>query len=274
MICRNVQRTLAIATLVLTIASAGCRREGPRAQPEYPQTTYLVREGNSDDQKFRYRVYVPPRLKPGERAPVMLYLHGAGNRGEDNQSQLNGLADVIDQNRDKFNFIVVIPQCPTDRFWDEEMIGRATKALDDTVSEFHADSDRLYLAGFSLGGYGVWSVAATFPQKFAALIPMSGRILPRPSEIKNVSPEIAALTKASDPYGAFAEKIGKTPVWIFHGSNDGLVPVANSRKMIEALKSSGNDRARYTEVTGAGHEPLGFRDPELFVWLGEQRNDK
>lgn len=270
MIFPNVRTSLVGLLLILAVALAGCRREGPRIQQSYPQTKYVSREGEVGGQKFRYRVYVPPNLKPDERAAVMLYLHGAGNRGDDNESQLNGLAEVIDGNRDKFNFIVVIPQCPADRFWDEHMIGRAIKALDDTVLEFNADKNRLYVAGFSLGGYGAWTTAAMFTDKFAAVVPMSGRILPRSQEIKYLSPEIAELAKSSEPYESFAEKIGHVPVWIFHGTADNVVPIDDSRQMVNAMLNAGNANLKFSEVAGAGHEPLGFKDPELFLWLAKQ----
>ena len=96
------------------------------------------------------------------------------------------------------------------------MIHVAMAELDQTVKEFNGDESRLYLAGFSLGGYGVWTTAAMYPGKFAAIVPMSGRVLPRPAERKNVDPEILKLADEPDPYAAFANKIGKAPVWIFH----------------------------------------------------------
>lgn len=212
-----------------------------------------------------------PQNIPADRLPaVMLYLHGAGNRGDDNESQLNGFAEQIEEHKDKFNFIVIIPQCPLDRFWDERMLDRANKALDDTVTEFKADRSRLYLAGFSLGGYGVWTMSALHPGKFAAVVPMSGRVLPRPNELKDISKEIAQMSGTLDPYKTFAEKIGNTPAWIFHGGDDKVVPPESSRRMFAAMKTAGNQNVRFEETQGKGHEPLAFGAPGFFEWLAAQ----
>jgi predicted peptidase len=259
-----------LLALTLTLTPTGCKR-APVAQEPYPQDEFISRESNIGEDRFRYRVYVPLERKGDDPLPVMLYLHGAGNRGKDNETQLNGLAEVIRSNRESFSFIVVIPQCLDGRFWDAGMIARANQALNEVIVEFSGDPKRLYLAGFSLGGYGVWSMAATYPEKFAALVPMAGRVVPRPVEEKSVSPKVAELAKSSDVYRAFAEAIGKTPVWIFHGSEDRIVPVDSSRRMSRSLMDAGNLHIKYSEVAGAGHEPLAFRTTEFFSWLGEQK---
>lgn len=239
--------------LFMTFGLQACRREPPVVQQTYSQSTFISRKGEISGKKFRYRVYIPPVLIPAERPPVMLYLHGAGNRGDDNESQLNGLAEVVERNREKFNFIVVIPQCPVDRFWDEQMINHAVKALDDTVTEFHGDGNRLYLAGFLLGGYGVWSTAAMYPEKFAAIVPMSGRVLPRPAEMKDVAPILAELARSSGPYKAFAKRLSNVAVWTFHGGADNVVVPDNSRRITDALERAGSTKIRYSEIPNAGH---------------------
>ncbi len=260
--------------IVLVIGSSGCVRDGQNVQQTYGQDLYLPREGQIDGATFRYRVYLPPNRRADEKLPVMLYLHGAGNRGDDNESQLNGLAEQIEAKQSSINFIIVIPQCPPDRFWDEKLLVEANQALDDTVSEFKADKNRLYLAGFSLGGYGTWSMAAMYPGKFAAIAPMSGRVLPRSSEMSSISPDVAGMASEADPYSAFAERFGSTPTWIFHGAEDGVVPVEGSRKIFAAMKGSGNQYVKYDEVAGAGHEPLAFRTDGFFEWLNRQHLDQ
>ncbi len=202
----------------------------------------------------------------------MLYLHGSDERGNDNDGQLSGPAPIILNDPARFNFIIVFPQCPADRFWDKEMIERSVAELDQTVKEFNGDETRLYLAGFSLGGYGVWHTAAMYPEKFAAVIPMSGWVLPRPRERNQIAPQIIELVDAKDPYRAFAGKLKNTPIWIFHGENDPIVPVANSRNMEKALKEAGNTNAHYTELKNTGHVSLNaaFEDSDLFKWLAER----
>lgn len=259
------------AILVIGMFIFGCQRDAPISQQQYSPEEFLAREGTLNGELFKYRIYVPANRRQDEILPVMLYLHGAGNRGDDNESQLNGLAEIIRSNRENFSFIVVIPQCEIDRFWDEKALSNANQALDDSMSELNGDDKQIYLAGFSLGGYGVWSMAAMFPDKFAAVVPMAGRVVPRSSEMKNVSSVVAELSRASDPYEAFAKRLARVPIWIFHGADDRVVPVENSRQMNEALKNVGNTNVRYSEVKDAGHDPLGFQTPELYTWLKEQR---
>jgi len=273
MICLSQRKLGVLLASFAVMLMYGCKPANP-VQVPYSQDVYLSREGHFAAETFRYRIFLPESRTAGEKLPVMLYLHGAGNRGDDNESQLNGLADQIAANSKKIKFIVVIPQCPADRFWDKDILERANKALDDTVVEFNGDKDRLYAVGFSLGGYGVWSIAAMFPGKFAALAPMSGRILPRPNEMKAVSPAVAELEKASEPYKAFAERIGSTPTWIFHGGDDRVVPLDNSRQMFAAMQAAGNQSVKYDEVPGIGHEPLAFRTDGFFDWLEIQRLDQ
>lgn len=270
----EARKVIAWFLVVLVIGLLGCGRDGQSVQRAYGQDRYLSREGQIDGTSFRYRVYLPPNRKADENLPVMLYLHGAGNRGSDNESQLNGLAEQIEANQSSINFIIVIPQCPPDRFWDEKLLIQANQALDDTVSEFNADKNRLYLTGFSLGGYGAWSMAAMYTGKFAAIVPMSGRVLPRSSEMKSISSGISALTKAEEPYNAFAARLGNTPTWIFHGAEDRVVPVESSRKIFAAMKGSGNQYVKYDEVAGAGHEPMAFRTDGFFEWLNQQHLDQ
>ena len=130
----------------------------------------------------------------------------------------------------------------------------ALKALGETIREFNGDPHRIYLTGLSMGGYGTWRLGANHPGRFAALVPICGGIRP-PPRIR--LPRGSSLTPPpGDPYAATAKKIGKTPVWVFHGDTDPTVPVTESRKMVEALKSAGGN-VMYTEYEGVGHNSLG-----------------
>ena len=263
----------AILSVCLVILSSACIKKATTDQTvTFSESDFPVRELSFGSQQFKFRIYSPKDTKPGERLPVMLYLHGSDERGEDNQGQLSGPAPLILPNPNNFHFIIVFPQCPAGQFWNKDMIGVAVAELDQTVKEFNGDESRLYLAGFSLGGYGVWTTGAMYPDKFAAIVPMSGRVLPRPAERKNVDPEILKLADEPDPYAAFANKIGKTSVWIFHGANDPIVPIDNSRQMAKAFKDAENENARYTELENTGHVSLNaaFGNPELFEWLAKQ----
>jgi predicted peptidase len=160
-----------------------------------------------------------------------------------------------------------MPQCRKNRWWTEEaMQNQALKAFEQSIKEFNGDRDRLYLTGISMGGYGSWSVAAKYPGKFAAIAPVCGGVRPPPTV---PVPEAAKLTDLSvDPYAAIARSVGKTPVWIFHGGADTVVPTEESRKMNEALVAAGGN-VKYTEYEKVGHNSWdkAYADPELMKWM-------
>ena len=228
------------------------------------------------DVNFNYRIYLPPNMKEGEKLPVMLYLHGSNRRGDDNLSQVEDLAEVIQGFPQNFQFIVVFPQCPEDAFWGGPMLEQALAALDQTVKEFNGDESRLYLAGYSMGGFGTWQMAIAHPTKFAALVPVAGGIEPlgeiTAEDRAILSPQVTAAAAAPDPYKAYAEALAKTPVWIVHGNKDAAVPVEQSRKIVEALKSAGDADVNYNELVGVGHGSVvaAFSNAKLFEWLAKQ----
>jgi predicted peptidase len=262
-------RFLALPLLLAFISCGSKPQESPQS---FSRETFLSREISIGGLTSRYRVYVPKDGTNAGGLPVMLYLHGSDERGTDNEGQLSGPAPSILGTPNRFNFIIVFPQCPVGRYWDKEMIPIAMAELEQTVNEFNGDPSRLYLAGFSLGGYGVWTTAALYPTKFAAIVPMSGRLLPRPTERRNFPPEILELADAADPFAAFASRLKDMPTWIYHGSNDNIVPVSNSRSMTKALKDTGNADVHYTELQNTGHVSLNaaFADQQLFDWLAHQ----
>lgn len=223
---------------------------------------YEARSVTVNGKTFGYRVFVPKDRTPGEKLPVMLYLHGSGTRGDDNVAQADAFSQAIEPVKDKVDFIVVLPQCREDKAWiSDEMSNYALAALDDSVKEFNGDAERIYLAGFSLGAHGVWKIAGSNPGKFAALMPVAGRVVPYEST-------------AASPYADVAKAIGSTPVWIFHGAKDEAVPVDFARKIAKELVDSGNPNTKYTEYADEGHLIFAkaFAEPGLLDWLAAQRN--
>lgn len=221
--------------------------------------------------EYRYRVFVPKGWSKKRKWPVMLFLHGAGERGDDNSAQARiGIGPAILRQQASFPFVVVLPQCPRNRWWtDPEMQALALKALDQTAMEFGGDAKRTYLTGLSMGGYGSWVMATNSPKRFAALAVICGGVRPPPG-LK--LPESARRAEnEADPYGAVAAKVGRTPVWIFHGGADPVVPVTESRKMVDALKAKGG-KVRYNEYDGVGHNSWdkAYAEPELFSWFLSQ----
>ena len=206
----------------------------------------------------------------------MLYLHGSNRRGSDNQSQLADLYENIKRFPPNWNFIVVVPQCRTDLFWAGPMVDQAMAALDQTVKEFGGDENRLYLAGYSMGGFGAWQAAITYPDKFAAIIPIAGGVEPigEPSESDKalLSKQVAAAASAPNVYAAYADVLTDKAIWIVHGEKDESIPVEQARKMAAALKSAGSTKVVYKELPGVGHGSVvpAFSDPQLFEWLGAE----
>jgi len=221
--------------------------------------------------EYHFRVFTPKGWTRKKKAPVILFLHGAGERGDDNLAQTKvGIGPILRQ-QDTLPFIVVLPQCPRNRWWTEpDMQAQALKALDQTVKEFNGDPQRTYLTGLSMGGYGSWIMAADNPSLFAAVAVVCGGVRPPPRV--NVPQPSNGLAAAADPYAAVAAKIAKTPVWIFHGGADPVVPVSESRKMAEAIKAAGGN-VRYNEYEGIGHNSWdrAYGEPEIFKWLRAQK---
>jgi predicted peptidase len=213
-------------------------------------------------------VYLPADWSKSKRLPVILFLHGAGERGEDGLAQTQvGLGGSIRFHPERWPAIVVMPQCRKDSFWTvpamEEM---ALAALDRSIKEFKGDPARVYLTGLSMGGYGTFSIASKQAARFAALVPICGGVrLPR--RISGVSdPE------GADPYAAVAKGIGKTPIWVFHGDADKTVPVTESRQMVEALKAAAA-APKYTEYPGVGHNSWdkAYGEEDLAKWIFDQK---
>jgi predicted peptidase len=237
------------------------------------ETGFLNRSVSIDGTEHRYVVYVPREYSAPARWPVILFLHGSGESGTDGLLQTElGLPRAIRRHPERFPAIIVMPQAARDMWWSDVAIEKlALAALDASIKEFRGDPDRIYLTGLSLGGYGTWSIAGGHPGKFAALAPVCGGIV-RPGN----GNQSLAETSSANPYAVVAKKIGSaTPVWIFHGDADDSVPVTESRKMAEAMKSIGSN-VRYTEYPGVPHNSwdLAYNNPEFPAWLFAQRLKK
>ena len=179
---------------------------------------------------------------PAKKWPVILFLHGAGERGSDlNKVKAHGPPKIVEQRKD-FPFIVISPQCPEGKWWDPTVL----IALLDDVSASHAvDPDRVYLTGLSMGGYGTWETAIRNPDRFAAIAPICG-----------------GGSKHQ------ARRIKDVPTWVFHGDKDEAVPVGASIEMVDALKAAGGD-VQFTRYPEAGHDSWTetYNNPKLYEWF-------
>ncbi|HEX8141601.1 MAG TPA: alpha/beta fold hydrolase [Pyrinomonadaceae bacterium] len=207
---------------------------------------------------YTYQVYVPQSLRGKPNAPVILFLHGIGQRGAGGFLPADGVqGGMVRHYLEQVPAIVLLPQCRRGSYWsDAEMDRMVMGSLEQTVAELGADTQRLYLTGVSMGGYGAWHLASHHPEKFAALVSICGG-----SPLSN-----------GDRFAPIARKVGQIPVWVFHGAADKVVPVSESRQMVEALKAM-KANVRYSEYEGVGHNVWlkALSEQELFPWMLRQR---
>jgi len=182
----------------------------------------------------------------------------------------------IRENRAPFPAIVVFPQAkPGTRWFYPQMQKLVMAELDRTIAELSVDTTRLYLHGYSMGATGSYRLAYKYPDRFAAVVIVAGRVEPG----ANYTPDEIAVDRAtnpvvanSDPFSALAAGLRKIPMWIFHGDADPTVPVDQSRRLVAALRSLGAP-VRYTELPGADHDtapPKAYAEADLFRWLLSQ----
>jgi len=233
------------------------------------ETGFLNRTVRVKGVTYKYQVYVPAVWNKSKQWPVILFLHGAGERGDDGLAQTQvGIGGAIRFHSERVPAVVVMPQCRKEVWWTQpEREEMALAALEATVKKFRGDRTRLYLTGLSMGGYGTFGLGARNSGKFAALVPICGGVrMPRRAKTP------VAEEPAGDPYADTARKIGKTPIWIFHGGADSTVPVTESQKMNEALKAIGAE-PKYTEYPGVGHNSWdkAYGEAELWKWLLNQK---
>lgn len=229
---------------------------GTTAQ-DFPEFDKLRYQTSGDT--LLYRLLKPLEMKAGERYPLVIFLHGSGERGQDNIVTLKHIAPLFlnDSNRVKFPCFVLVPQCPAGKDWTypdwyqepKEPMSSVIALLDSLESLPFIDSTRLYITGLSMGGYGTWYLLTKYPGKFAAAAPICG---------------------GGDTHQV--EKFKHVPIWDFHGAKDDAVPVERSRSMIKALKDAGGN-PRYTEYKKVGHDSWvkAYAEPDLLPWLFGQR---
>ena len=197
---------------------------------------------------FDYLLYLPPNYDRAarERWPLVLFLHGAGERGDNLEAiKQHGLPKLIAAGRE-FPFIVVSPQCPADTRWEIQ----ALETLIDEIARTHrVDADRIYVTGLSMGGFGTWSLAQRRPERYAAVVPICGGGDPR-----------------------FAVKLKHLPIWAFHGARDDVVRPIETERMIQAIRDAGGS-PRHTVYPDAGHDAWTqtYENEELYTWLLAQR---
>lgn len=234
------------------------------------ETGFLDRTVTAAGQSYRYQVYVPADYRAQGSWPVILFLHGAGERGTDGLLQTNvGLGPAIRREPKRWPAIVVFPQAPPDSQWVGLPAEMAVAALAQTLDEFRGDPARVYLTGLSMGGHGTWYLAYRHPELFAAVAPICGWI-PDFAQFPGSVPVVPADSGAA--IAALARKLAGTPIWIFHGEMDAVVPVSGSREPAAALEAVSAD-VRYTEYLGLNHNSWDatYASEAFTSWLFAQR---
>lgn len=251
---------------------AACMLSSCASLPERMNGAFVERTLEIDGKEHRYQVFVPSLRAGGRSPPVIVFLHGSGERGDDGgKPTLVGIGPYIRARQQDFPAIVVFPQAPQGSEWSSNL-ELVFATLDAATREFRGDADRTYLTGLSMGGYGVWDVALQSPGRFAALAPVCGGVR-QPREERDTL-FVAAVARAADPYSAIAGRLRDVPVWIFHGAKDDLVPPEDDRRLIAAFRAAGAPDARYTEFPDANHnswDPAYSQTPEFWAWLFAQR---
>lgn len=231
----------------LMVAIGAC---GPMAATPV-ETGFLNRTLATPTGLMPYMVYVPRDYDADKKWPVILFLHGAGERGTDGLRQSEvGLGSAIRKHASWFPCIAVMPQCPNETWWNEPLLEQASQCLDRILAEFSCDKDRVYLTGLSMGGYGTWKLGAMYPDKFAALIVVCGKKWP-----------------------GVADKLTKLPIWAFHGDADPVVPVTDSRELVAEIKAAGSNSIKLTEYPKVQHNSWDatYNNDTVIKWLLAQK---
>ncbi|MBE7488669.1 MAG: prolyl oligopeptidase family serine peptidase [Candidatus Omnitrophica bacterium] len=200
---------------------------------------------------LHYLLYLPPDYgkDPDQKWPLMLFLHGAGERGNDlDKIKKHGPPRLISEGK-TFPFIIVSPQCPSDDWWSSDQL---FPLLDDVESRYPVDKERVYATGISMGGFGTWTLGMEQPDRFAAIAPICG---------------------GGEPILAFRYR--HLPIWAFHGAKDDVVPLRRSEEMVEAIQKAGGD-AKLTVYPDARHDSwtATYENPELYDWFLQHKRRK
>ncbi|MBA2117503.1 carboxylesterase family protein [Bremerella alba] len=215
---------------------------GLQAAEEKPATQSEESFDLPDGKEMDFLLYLPKGYEQQPKWPLVLFLHGAGERGDDlSLVRKHGPPKLIEKGKE-FPFIVVSPQCPKDTWWVTEDVVALVKHI---MQIHNVDKNRVYVTGLSMGGRGTWQVAGAMPNEVAAIAPICG-----PSDVSVV------------------DKIAHLPIWVFHGAKDTAVKISNSEEMVKLLKEKGN-AAKFTIYPEAHHDSWTetYDNEQLYDWL-------
>lgn len=207
---------------------------------------------------LNYLIHLPDDYSDNssEKFPLILFLHGGGERGNDiDLVKKYGVPRYMEEHED-FPFIVVSPQCPFNTLWTMEM-DSLYELLKEIIKNYNIDTSRIYLTGFSMGGFGTWHFAEAYPDLFAALVPVCGG------------------TEDNIGFPERIKKLKDIPIWTFHGAKDTKVPVEKTQELVEVLNGC-NGNIKFTIYPEGYHKvwTSTYSNYEVYEWLLRQKNDK
>jgi len=244
---------------------------------EYPLVTGFIDQSMLiDNRSVDYQVYLPKNYQEKENWPVILFLHGAGERGENPLLATEvGLGRAIRLKPEKFPAIGIFPQCPSEEWWSSPQCEAiALKSLYEVANKFSIDNKRVYLTGVSMGGYGAWHLASKNPELWSALYVISGRVKPGGGHVA-ANNSVAKLYSGEALYEMTAKAVAHIPIWIAHGEQDEVVPVSESRQMYKYLQLE-KASVNYSEFSKTWHNAWdkAYANEKAINWLFSQHKDK
>lgn len=241
--CFRLFASLLVAFVFMPDSDACAQSPAPGKQVAVTSATQVATE-------WSYWLYLPENYASAKELPLMLFLHGAGERGPDLEKvKVHGPPKLVAQGK-QFPFIILAPQCKESRWWDAaELSG----LLDTIESQYKVDKSRVYVTGLSMGGFGVWALAMREPERFAAIAPICG---------------------GGNPIEARYLKPMQAPAWCFHGAKDNVVPLESTEEMVAVLKAA-KVEVKLTVYPDAGHDSWTetYDNPELYKWLLQHRRE-
>ena len=223
-------------------------KDGPYAEMMTAQF-----EPSESSNGLKYQLFGNPKWKGSERTPLLIWLHGSGQSGDDNKAQMGGATRAFgsEESQEEYPCFILAPQCPSaDIGWKNSVETNLMALIADLAENLPIDETRIYLTGSSMGGFGSWRISANHPETFAAVIPICG---------------------GGNP--GDAEKLKGIPIWAFHGDQDDQVSVEKSRVMFKAIQAIGGELVKYDELTGEGHNIAGgvYAREDLAPWIFGQK---
>lgn len=261
--------TLKHITVVLALLFFSASQIFAQHEDQYSQEQFVAGKDT-----LKYRMMMPKNLDSRNQYPVVLFLHGAGERGSDNAKQLAHGSELFHKVRDSFPAIVIFPQCPQDDYWANTTIDRSTKPitlkfpinappttamtlvmslLDEVLEKPYVDKNKIYVGGLSMGGMATFEILNRKPEFFAAAFAICGAGNPEASEV-------------------YAKAI---PMWIFHGANDDVVDPQHSVNMVSSILKYGG-KPNFSLFAKDNHNSWdsAFAEPELIPWLFSNSKSK